>query len=303
MKAQKTSPNQHTPAKGVSPHHPSQSAPLPIGIQAAGKTPTSSSTQQGKGVVRPPSSPLPPKTEVKEDPTVEKEELADETQTKKTKTPKHPQGHKVKNAEEVLAGCNSSKFVPVADGLYTGDMYFHPVKVHEVRKNWIDMEFIEYFWGEIIWATRHIFVSDADDILRMIYLKEMLSYDDLKLPRVTFEEWLVNVFSDIVKENASADFSDHGMIVNYLMNREDFSWCIGSSPNLQVVFQKRCIRDFDKGESLLRNLGTNPNVFKCKALRSKFEYVIEGRIISLHQFDVGEIGDVPESQDPNADMN
>ena len=285
MKAQKVNATQHTPNKVVN-----RLQTQPTAIQEVVKTQGSSS----KGVVRPPSSPIPPNAETAQ---VEVEDL-----DQKTNKPRDPNGHKVKTCTEIITSSHKTKYLPLADGMNTGDVYFQPCAIHAVNKNWIDCEMVEYLFGAGIMSLHYVFSIDADDLLRMIYLKDMFCYDLDGESRVSFEEWLVNVFSEIVKEDAQADFSDHGMIANFIMSKETFNWNISSSPYVQVIFQKRCIHDFKDPQPDIVLHGENPNVVKCKALRGKFEYVIEGRIFTIHTGEGLGALPVPERQDPNADL-
>ena len=212
-------------------------------------------------------------------------------------------GHKTRKMADVIASCHKTKYLPLADGINTSNMYFQPQSIVEVKRNWVDVNMKEFFIGAgiIESAEQHVYSLEADDLLRMLYLAEMINNDDVGIQRTTFEQWTLDIFSKILADDSHADYSDRGRIAQYAMEHTN-SLCLNECLRLQILYQKRCVYDFeDVGPNVILR-GENLMCAKTKSVRSKFEYLIEAHIICVPDEEISEVemkkrleqGDVPE---------
>ena len=198
------------------------------------------------------------------------------------KESKESDGHKHKAMCDVLNACHKTKFIPIADGLFTSNVYFQPLEVVEVKRSWIDVKMREVFVGGGVMESSepHVYAMEADDLLRMLYLSEMMNSDHIGVRRVTFEQWALDVFSKVLAEDSHTDYSERGKIAAYAMTHCEPP-CLGSGGHIQFFFQKRCIYDFDDVSTNVVMRGENLMGVKTKSTRGKFEYMIEMHVISI----------------------
>lgn len=195
-------------------------------------------------------------------------------------------GHKTRKMDDVLSSCHKSKYLPLADGINTSNVYFQPIEVVEAKKSWVDVKMREYFLGGGLIESDepHTYSMEADDLLRMLYLAEMITFDEAGIQRCTLEQWILDNFSKILEEDSHADYSDRGRIATYALKHCEYLK-FGVFKNLECFFQKKCIYDFTEvGDNVILH-GENLMGIKTKSARGKFEYMIEVRIIASPIYD------------------
>lgn len=278
MKKQSTAAKSGAPVRATSTSAPPPQKRLRDGISSQGVARTQSSSHP-----TPAPAELPPPMEtVVEEPEEETTAAAAAAAEKKKKEGEGNNGHKVRKMADVMASCHKTKYLPLADGINTSNVYFQPQSVSTVKRNWVDVSMKEFFIGGglIEYAEQHTYSLDADDLLRMLYLAEMINNDDVGIQRTSFEQWTLDIFSKILADDSHADYSDRGRIAEYAMMHTN-GLCVNECPRLQILYQKRCIYDMeDVGPSVILR-GENLMCVKTKSVRSKFEYLIEAHIICV----------------------
>lgn len=209
---------------------------------------------------------------------------------------RHPSGHKVKDQEEVLTSAHKTKFLPLSDSLNCGDLYFQPHSVSAGGKNILTVMVEELFNGNEMVRDMHEYSIAADDLLKMLYLAEKMQNTFFCTETEEFDLWLVHKYSTLLAECRNLEMGDHGAIAEKLLMMHKEWFVLGKGTMFEVYFQKRCIHEYTGAKAGVEN----PNVFKCKAPRAKFEYEIEARVFVLNeQIHERKIGDMfPESQIP-----
>ena len=211
-------------------------------------------------------------------------------------------GHKGKKVCDVLNACHKNKFLPLADGMFTSNVYFHPTQVTYVGKNWVDVTMKELFIGADVFVNEelHVYAVEAEDFLRMMYLGSMINDDLAGKKRVSFEQWKINVFSKMIESDRHSDFTDHGKMAVFSFY-EGGELHLGESTVLQFFFQKRCLYDFLEPTPEVVQISTNAMTTRSKSSRGKFEYVFELHIISLPTVvgteDVGAMDEINEKRE------
>ena len=213
-------------------------------------------------------------------PTMDETGEATTAEMKKKQTNLSPEGHKIVKMQDVLTACHKTKYLPLADGMYTGNVFFQPSEIIECKKNWLDVSMREVIVSGGFIEGYHTYSMEADDLLRMMYLSDMANNDHLDIERSSFEEWLVDIFSDVIKEDSHADFADRARLAQYLLIKNG-KFSFGGGSKIQMFFQKRCIRDFTDVPSEMHLAGNNMSAFKTKSARGKFEYMIEMHIFCM----------------------
>lgn len=234
-----------------------------------------------------------------------REETAADLQTVTSEVPDAKRSRKEKDVQQVVVASHKSRYLPMAGTVNTCDIYFQPQAVSIEGKNWCLVEMMELVVGSTLYKMKHTFTLDADDLLRMFYLADMMINDDIGAKRLLFDEWVYSVFEEYAKTTEYADFSEREKIaVFYFTNYcPRFSLC--SSNRLQIFFQKKSVRDFVNCDEFIHEIGENLNIVAGKTRKGNFDYCISASVFSLpesilqkSESQVEDSTDVPESLDP-----
>lgn len=216
------------------------------------------------------------------------------TQSTSTKSPKGP---KVQDRDEIEAAISKGKFLPLCDSKCGADLWFQPRYVDEVGKSVSTVTFEVLACGSKLYSSLLKMSIYNTDLLRMLYLANQFENDYFTLNRADFNDWLIEKYTDLLKERRSLEMTDHGAIAHFLLQthgRDMFK--IGKGTYHEVFFRKACKRIFEGYE--LEYI--NPNVVECVAARGNFEYVIEARVFALseeiHPQKLSEVLEIEESQ-------
>lgn len=203
-----------------------------------------------------------------------------------------PLGHKHIAMADIIAAIRKTRYLPLADGQFTGDVYFQPFQVLRADDKWCDVDVLELFFGSNFKTSHHCYMVDTEDLLKMLYLYQMLINDNAGAKRLTFDQWIVSVYQEMLQEDPKADYSKRGELAKFKLDHCG-TFAIGDADtHLAVYFQKRCIRDLEFGED-----GTdadikcyddldNSNIVRGKTPRGKMEYQIVSYIFSRAAIDV-----------------
>ena len=206
---------------------------------------------------------------------------------------RHPNGHKVKNYKEVESALHKTAYLPMSDSALCGDVWFQPHIIQEEDATVLKCIFEELVDTRDLYASLHEYSVSADDLLKMLYLTEMIMNDYYSTPREEYEDWFIGKFTEALKEDRTLDMSNRGAVAARIM--KTFSFEIGKGTHFEVYFQKKCVHEYVDAPIEKKNY----NCIFCKALRGKFEYVIEARIFvigeDIHPSVLAE-GEILESQ-------
>ena len=234
-----------------------------------------------------------------------REETVADLQSVATETPDAKKSKKEKDVQQIVAASHKTKYLPMAGTANTCDIYFQPKSVSVEGKNWCLVEMMELVVGSTLYRMDHVFSVDADDLLRMFYIADMMINDDIGAKRLLFEEWVFSIFEEYVKTTAFADYSERAKLAAYYFSNfhPRFSFC--SSNRLQIFFQKKGVRDFVNCNEFVREVGENLNIVTGKARKGNFDYCICATVFSLpesilqkSESQVEDSVDVPDSLDP-----
>lgn len=250
---------------------PKTQAPLPRKIA---KAPAVKRARTTDGTSIPEEAKIPDSSSTPPTPNIEEKEP--ET------TKEENNGHKGKKVLDILNACHKTKYLPLADGMFTSNVYFHPIEIVESKKNWVDVKMKEFFIGGDMYMCEslHVYSMEADDLLRMIYLGEMVNCDNIDVKRISFEQWVLDIFSKMIEEDSHSDYTDRGRIAIYAFSHCD-ALRLSPGHRIQFFFQKRCVYDFLEPTSDFEHIGSNAMCVRTKSMRGKFEYLIELHIICI----------------------
>ncbi|MBO7209395.1 MAG: hypothetical protein J6V44_00075 [Methanobrevibacter sp.] len=190
---------------------------------------------------------------------------------------RHPNGHKVKEFKEVEAALYKTEYLPLSDSTLCGDVWFQPHSIQQEDTSILKCVFEELVDAHDMHVAMHQFSVSADDLLKMLYLTEMIVNDYYASPREEYEDWFIGKFTEALKEDRSLDMANHGALATRIM--KNFSFEIGKGTHFEVYFQKKCVHVYNNAPEVKKNF----NCVFCKALRGKFEYIIEARIFVLNE--------------------
>lgn len=194
-------------------------------------------------------------------------------------TNRHPQGHRVKTMDDVTKFARKNKYLPLAEQMNCGDVYYQPIKVEVGGKNVLTVTFEELINGDEIKLSEFAYSIAADDLLKMFYLAERFANVYYSMETEDYELWFVHQYSELLQDCRNLDISDHGMIAEKLLIKHGRNlFILGKFSMMEVYFQKHCVHEYTGQVGI-----ENPNIVKCKSLKGKFEYIIEARVFVLNE--------------------
>lgn len=234
-----------------------------------------------------------------------REETVADLQTAASEAPDTKKSRKEKDVQQVVVASHKTKYLPMAGTVNTCDIYFQPKAVSVEGKNWCLVEMMELVVGSTLYRMDHNFSVDADDLLRMFYLADMMVNDDIGSKRLLFEEWVFSIFEEYVKTTPFADYSERAKIAAFYFTNYCPRFSLCSSNRLQIFFQKKSVRDFINCDEFIHEIGENLNIVAGKARKGNFDYCISASVFSLPESIlkkssslVEDTEAVPESLDP-----
>lgn len=195
------------------------------------------------------------------------------------KKEKDPNGHKVRAIEDVRTALSKSKYLPLAATKDCGDLWFQPLEISEGGKTVSTVLFEVLLNGYKMRVWKQPFSVTNDDLLHMLYIAEMFENDYFTLKRCSYDEWYIEKYTDLLKERRNLDMTDHCTVAQAILTRENMCK-LGRGTHHEVYFRKDCVHVYTGEES---NENENKNLIFIKALRGKFEYIIEGRIFVISE--------------------
>ena len=203
-------------------------------------------------------------------------------QTKSLTEPRHPKGHKVHKIEDIWKIMDSDNFLRVTDTVALSDVWVQPLSVEPSTTGISNVTFKQVIFAPHIKQRDATCKMSLDDILKMLYLNDCLQHDMQGMARPSFDDWLKDKSSRCVRALGPTDGCNRSRLCDFIIrNDESFSFYPPFlKSTFSVFFRKTCYHSYkteNKDEAKL----SNPAIMKCCALRGKFEYVLEARIMPL----------------------
>lgn len=205
---------------------------------------------------------------------------------KNPRPPAHPKGHKVRDRSRVYAMMDAKTFLNLTDTPSLEDVWVQPVSAEALSPTYVMVRFKQIIAG----VHMHMRVTNCkllnDDLLRMLYLNEMLENDLYNMARVPMEEWLVDKITDMMKmHGASADASNHSALAVYILSEMKTKFYpLSGNQRVGVFFRKSCCHSYKRPETDKSPKVENPNLLKVRApanAKKQFEFVIEARLFAV----------------------
>lgn len=245
---------------------------------------------------------LSPHAEVKDPLTSTHPLTQSETVTATTpQTPTHPKGHKVRELSDIWKTMDSQSFLHLTDTVMLNDVWVQPCAVEPTTGIYANVRFIEIVAGPHIKQRTATTKMSLEDLLKMLYLNDVVQCAIEGPARYTYEEWLADKTASFIKKHGVAESNNKAALCNFIISEDsEFSFYPSKLYKTGVFFRKICYHSYKDETSAVKII--NPSIMKCCASRGKFEYVFEARIIPLPdtwwQINEDEGAAVPESQDP-----
>ena len=260
-------------------------------------------------VIRTESTPLPsPAAEVRDHLTTT--HPLSQVETASTAAPTHPKGHKVRALDDVWKTMDSQSFLHLTDTTVLSDVWVQPKAVEPTTGVYANIEFLQIVAAPHIKYRTATSKMSLDDLLKMLYLNDVMQWAIQGPSRYSYEEWLADKTAAFIKKHGVADSNNKSSLCNFIIS-EDISFSFypvfHCSPEMTnttksgIFFRKICYHSYKQADGGEADKIDNPSMMKCCASRGKFEYVFEARLFPLPdtwwQKDKVPV-DVPESQDP-----
>ena len=236
-------------------------------------------------------------------PPPEKKIPVSKMETKSSETeeekPRHPKGHKTRDLAEVWKTMDSQTFLRVTDTYILWDVWVQPLAAVQERGPFALATLKQAVFAPHIKSRTTVSKMAADDLLKMLYLADLLQAEMQGVSGLDYGDWLNDKTAACVKKKGAEEGTNHVLLAHFIMTEDrDFTLY---PPYLKgkfgIFFRKTCYhsyREEGKKDKLI-----NPTMIKCGATKGKFEYVIEARIFALPDgwFDQQtEEEEIPETQ-------
>lgn len=212
-----------------------------------------------------------------------------QAEEKTTEKATHPKGHHVKDLSEVWKTMDQQSYLRVSDTLALNDVLVQPIGVHPENKSISSVDMIQMVEAPHIKFRRTTCKMSNDDLLRMLYLNDHLQWSMRGCACLSFEEWLNEKSAECIKMKGVEEGTDRGKLCNFIIcDDKSFSFYpIYLHLKFGVFFRKMCYHSYKDDDKSERKMA-NPAMMKCNAMKSKFEYVLQARIVEIPEdwFDV-----------------
>lgn len=205
-----------------------------------------------------------------------------EAQTKETKRMTHPKGHRVRELKEVWDTMDKQAFLHLTDTSALDDVLVQPQSCEEGRGSIITVNLIEIVSAPHIKKREAKCKMSTDDLLKMLYMADMLQQRFISYDVLSFEDWLNEKTADCVKAKGVDEGTNRALLCNFILT-EDTKFSFYPTlfkTNFGIFFRKICYHSYKDGTKEEEKMD-NPATIKCCATKGKFEYVIETRLIPL----------------------
>lgn len=201
--------------------------------------------------------------------------------------PTHPKGHKSRSIDQVWDMMNPEKnknFLRLTDTPALYDVWVQPKVVTRSSSLYLEVTFCQ------IIAAPHMHYRDvkyqvsADDLLKMFYLADQLQWAAVNAKKQSFDDWLTVKVNKRNSAHGLEGSEDRALLAEFVFNEDDsFSlYPVAACTSLTVFFRKICYHSYKlptSSEKITKI--NNPSMIKCHAVRGKFEYMYEARILSV----------------------
>ena len=201
---------------------------------------------------------------------------------RKTATPPHPRGHKVRELKEVWDTMDSQAFLHLTDTITLSDVWVQPKTVEPSTGMYTSVTFIQIVLAPHIKRREAVCKMAVDDLLQMLFLNDCILQRAKGLTTFSFDDWLAEKTAAFVKKCGVSDSTNRAKLCNYILTEDkDFTFYPAFlHNNFGIFFRKVCYHSYKTGKKDELKL-LNPSMMKCCAARSKFEYVLEARVFML----------------------
>lgn len=197
-----------------------------------------------------------------------------------TEAIKHPKGHKTRDLNEIWGVMDKQDFLRLTDTLTLNDVWVQPVSVEPLKGLYANVTFKELVSGTHLKYRNSTHKMSTDDLLKMLYLGDCLHNDMRGFMRIDFGDWLNEKTANCIKVKGIDDGNDRAKLCNYIITEDrDFSFYPSIlHGSFGIFFRKICCHSYKSKDD---NKLTNPAVIKCSSAKSSFEYLIEGRLLTI----------------------
>jgi hypothetical protein len=178
----------------------------------------------------------------------------------------------------------NKNFLRLTDTPALYDVWVQPKVVTRTSSLYLEVTFCQ------IIAAPHMHYRDvkyqvsADDLLKMFYLADQLQWAAVNAAKQSFDDWLTVKVNKRNSAHGLDGSEDRALLAEFVFNEDDtFSlYPVTTSTSLTVFFRKICYHSYKLPASSDKTTKiNNPSMVKCHAIRGKFEYMYEARIMSV----------------------
>lgn len=209
-------------------------------------------------------------------------QLPSSSTMRKTATPPHPRGHKVRELKEVWDTMDSQAFLHLTDTITLSDVWVQPKTVEPSTGMYTSVTFIQIVLAPHIKRREAVCKMAVDDLLQMLFLNDCILQRAKGLTTFSFDDWLAEKTAAFVKKCGVSDSTNRAKLCNFIIvDDKEFTFYPAFIKNTGVFFRKVCYHSYKDPASPSGAKMDNPSMVKCRATRGKFEYMIEARLIPI----------------------
>ena len=147
----------------------------------------------------------------------------DAAETKEA-TQRHPKGHHVKQISDIWKTMDQQSFLRVTDTLALDDVFIQPIGCHPENKSIASVDMIQMVDAPHMKFRRTTCKMSNDDLLKLLYLNDLLQWRMRGCAVLSFEEWLNEKSACCIKVKGVEEGTDRSKLCNFIIceDNEEF---------------------------------------------------------------------------------
>lgn len=203
-----------------------------------------------------------------------------ESKTKSVQAPNHPKGHKVYQLSKVWETMDQQSFLRLTDTLMLGDVWMMPLGASPMNATCAHVTCKQIVSAPHIKSRIVTTKMATDDLIKILYLCECMQWSMQGVECLSFDDWMKDKSAACVKVKGVEEGTNRALLCNYIITEDrEFTFYPPFLHGVGIFFRKTCYHSYKTDTPGGKMI--NPAMIKCTATRSKFEYMLEGRIIPL----------------------
>lgn len=195
----------------------------------------------------------------------------------------HPKGHRVHTTAEVWASMDNQPFLRVSDTALLNDVWCIPTSVESSTSLYANVQLLQILVAPNM-KTRYVQTKMAiDDVMKMLYLTDLTFWRMQGAEVLSYEDWINDKTSVCIKAKGVSVGSNRAELCNFIISEDpNFSFVPAFlNGTVAMCFRKITYHSYKFAVPGAGLKYKNPGMEKSTGSKSKFDYIIEARLLPV----------------------